>query len=72
MKLIILNILYKFLKRVISQEKRSPSREVVLLLEVSMLPLNSLFMFQHANKQHMNSPASYPFSAGELKKGDYN
>ena len=70
MKLIILNILYKFLKRVISQEKRVSSREVVLLLEVSMLPLISLFFVQHTNKQHMNSPAAYTFSAGELKKGD--
>jgi len=68
MKLIILNILYKSLKRIISQEKRMSSREVVLLLEVSMLPLISLSLFQHTNKQHMNSPASYPFSAGELRK----
>ena len=46
------------------------SREVVLLLEVSMLPLISLVFIQHTNKQHMNSPAAYTFSAGELKKGD--
>ena len=43
------------------------SREVVLLLEISMLPLVSLVFVQHANKQHINSPASYPFTAGELK-----